>query len=600
MDEWEQFKLQVREASDIAGVVGERLTLKSKGRELVGLCPFHDDHNPSMAVIPSKDMFWCPVCGAGGDVFTFVQRYHGIEFIDALRMLADRAGLEPPKRTSSNGRSDTPNSPSASRQDVVSVNGLAARYFQALLSHPEHGRAARELIARRGISDAMVERFGIGAAADRWDGLKTMAERSDWDVRSLVAAGLLKRKDNADHLYDGLRNRLIFPIHGESGDVIAFGARRIDDADDPKYLNSPDTPAFKKSTALFGLPHARNAIRREDTAVVVEGYTDVIACHQAGVEHVVGTLGTAFTSEHARKLRGLCARVVLLFDGDEAGQHAADRAFEVVLASKVDVGVAVLSSVTDAKDPDELLKRDGGAEQLRRALEAAEHVVDFWGRRLAAKLAGAGPGLASRTLEDELRRLADLGLTRMSPMERRLLLERLAAASGVPQTELLASLPSGRSARSQPIGARADADPDRPLRELRVGRLEDAEYMVGCLLAEPALIERLNGVDIPDPTDPRVTAILHVAQTASTNGRPIFDDPEIASAAATLEQRATEAAGEEPQAVETLFNHLLNKFRDASSSDASPEVTVADRLAALRARGGVSGASPYGRRKPRA
>ena len=492
--EWDAFKQRVREASDIADVIGERVHLKPKGREYVCLCPFHDDHNPSMAVVPSKQIYHCFVCGAGGDVFTFVQQYDGIEFKDALRTLADRAGIEPPARSTGHGGGRSNPGPDGeyagsdvSRADLVEANRRAMGFFQTILTHPEHGAQARALIERRGISPEMVERFAIGAAPDRWDGLRQTAERQGWPAEALVAAGLLKRKDDGDHTYDALRNRLIFPIHGDIGEPIAFGGRRINDDDDPKYLNSPDSMLFRKRTTLFGLPHARRAIRAENVALVVEGYTDVIACHQAGVEHVVGTLGTAFTAEHARKLRGQCSRVVLLFDGDEAGQRAADRAFEVLLTTEMDVAVATLAGQA-GKDPDELLKQEGGADALRGVINSAEHVIDFWGRRLSTKLAELEPAAKARLIQDELERLGQMGLASMRPVARRVLLDRLASAARLPYDTVAAAIPTGRR---RPAALR---EPDRelgpehafdgPRLNLRSGRLSDAVYLVACAVAE--------------------------------------------------------------------------------------------------------------------
>ena len=234
---------------------------------------------------------------------------------------------------------------------------MACGFFRAILNHPEHGQAAREVIARRGISDEMVERFLIGASPDRWDGLVMTSEKQGVRTEALLGAGLVKQRERGDGQYDALRNRLIFPICDQIGRVIAFGGRKINEEDEPKYLNSPETSVFKKSTTLFGINHAARAIKRERTAVIVEGYTDVIACHQAGVEHVVGTLGTALTSGHATVLRRLCDTVVLLFDGDAAGIKAADRAIEVLLSETIDIKIAALAGYTEAKDPDELFKQ---------------------------------------------------------------------------------------------------------------------------------------------------------------------------------------------------------------------------------------------------
>lgn len=597
MDDFGAFIERVKSASDIVEVVGERLTLRPKGREFTGLCPFHPDHNPSMNVVPSKQIYHCFVCGAGGSVFTFIQKFHGVEFIDALRLLAERAGLEMPARRRPDGHADA--APTASRQDVVDANRLALGFFRAILAHPEHGGLARGIVTKRGISAAMVERFGLGAAPDKWDGLKLMAERAGWPIDRLLAAGLLKKAQDTGRVYDALRNRLIFPILGESGEPIAFGARRIDDKDEPKYLNSPDTAAFKKAGTLFGLSLARNAIRAEATTVVVEGYTDVIACHQAGLEHVVGTLGTAFTAEHAKRLRGLCPRVVLLFDGDAAGQLAADRAFEVLLSARMDVAVATLAGVTDAKDPDELLKREGGATVLRRALAGAVHIADYWGRRLAAALRDAEPAQKARRLAEELARLAELGVNAVSPVERRVLLERLAVSAGLPLEEVIRSLPGGR--RPATAGAAGSAG-ESPARALATARLSDDAYLIGCALADQELVEDLRGLGLPQPADPAIAAVL--AGLLAGGGRtPVFADAEVAETAAALEHRVRALTDGEAMATRDLFAEIVRRVRGDRLTEAASRGDVASRIALLKERDALGGAAtvvnPWGRRKPR-
>ncbi len=506
MQGFDDDKLRVLEASDIADVIGAYVKLVPRGREFVCLCPFHDDHKPSMYVVPHKRMFHCFVCGAGGDVFTFIQRYHGVDFPEAMRMLADRAGIELTPRRRSNaaaggghggGRGEA--GPTLTRADLIEANRVAQSFFRTILrDHPEGG-AARALVERRGISPEMVERFSIGAAPDRWDGLASTIRRKKLNEAAFLAVGLIKKKERPDP-YDALRNRLIFPIHGETGDPIAFGGRRVRDEDEPKYLNSPETPLFNKSRCLFGLPMAREAIRASGRAVVVEGYTDVIACHQAGLTNVVGTLGTAFTAGHAGKLRGQCDEIVLLFDGDEAGQRAADRAIEVLIGSRVDIRVAMLTGATEAKDPDELLAAPGGADTLRRIIENAEPVVERWARRVRDRQSGMGPAARARFLDEQVARLAESGLATLSPIERDSLLESLADALGVPGRAMAETFNHAR--RSGRRGGEAgpeDRPGHRPVRLRPVDRFR---------------LRLLSGLmDAPDPSvfdTARVAAALRV------------------------------------------------------------------------------------------
>lgn len=476
---------RVKDASDIVRVVGEFVALKPKGREFVCLCPFHDDRNPSMCVVPAKQIFHCFVCGTGGDVFTFMQKFHGLEFREALERLAQRAGIELTKRRPP-PQEAAPGAPvGVTKDDILRANDAAQAFFRAILTHPEHGRAARELIERRGISPEMVERFGIGASPDRWDGLVATIEKKGLNARSFEAAGLLKNRDSGGR-YDALRHRLIFPIQDQLGRVVGFGGRRIRDEDDPKYLNSPETPAFRKNITLYGLAQAARAIQQQRTAVIVEGYTDVVACHQAGVEHVVGTLGTALTAGHATILRRICDTVVLLFDGDEAGQRAADRAVEVLFNESIDIRVATLAGVADAKDPDELLKRPGGAEIFHKAIAQARELLAWRFDRLRASLASSGPAAVARAVEEELDRFSRLGMERLTPVRRRQIIHLIAQASGIDERTIQAQIQTGRPGRAVG-GSGGEAGGENPSgrpASMDGARISARELVLGCLLCD--------------------------------------------------------------------------------------------------------------------
>lgn len=483
---------RVKDASDIVRVVGEHVSLKPKGREFVGLCPFHDDRNPSMAVVPAKQIFHCFVCGTGGDVFTFMQKLFGMEFREALEKLAERSGIELTKRQAK--REPMPGElPGINKADILRANDTAQTFFRTILNHPEHGAAARALVERRGISSEMVEVFGIGASPDRWDGLLVTIEKKDVDPRAFDAAGLLKTRDSGGR-YDALRNRLIFPIQDQIGRVIAFGGRRIDDDDDPKYLNSPETPAFRKHTTLYGISQASRSIQQKRTAVVVEGYTDVVACHQAGVTNVVATLGTALTSGHATVLRRLCDTVVLLFDGDTAGQKAADRAVEVLFSEQLDIRVASLATVTDAKDPDEVLKLEGGRALFEEAIQQSQDLLAWKFERLRVSLGDKGPAAVANAVEEELDRFARLGLSKLSPVRRRQLIKLISEATGIGEQTIQSQMKTGRSAASRTSNSEFDSSPTT--RRARRGDEASAlELVLGCLLVDGSLWLTMNGED---------------------------------------------------------------------------------------------------------
>lgn len=449
-------KDRVRDAADIVRVVGEVVALKPKGREYVGLCPFHDDHKPSMGVVPSKGIFHCFVCGSGGDVFSFVQKFHKMDFPEALRFLAEKFGVTlTPRKRADGSSSAEERDDGLSRGDLVAINSGATHFFRTVLAHAEHGTTARGIIARRGISPDMVEKFLIGASPDRWDGLVLKARHEGWSERALLELGLLKQRDMGG-TYDALRNRLIFPIQDQTGRVIAFGGRRVKEEDEPKYLNSPETRLFDKSKTLYGLNHASRTIQLEKTAIITEGYTDAIACHQGGFNNAVATLGTALTREHATILRRLCDTIVLLFDGDDAGQRAADRAVEVFFAEPLDVKICTLNAYTDAKDPDELLKREGGADVFKAALAGATNLLDYRFARLKARLAGAGIAALSKGIDDEIARYVELGLREVAPVRQALIVRRLSQLSGVDESTIRRSIPAGRKAWNGANGLRTN------------------------------------------------------------------------------------------------------------------------------------------------
>lgn len=526
---------RVLDATDIVRLVADHISLKPKGREYVGLCPFHNDRNPSMGVAPHKQIFHCFVCGTGGGAIDFVMKFHGMSYGEALRYLADRAGIEltpwkPTRRSAGTGPDDRHDeSPAVPREALVFANAFALDFFRTILRHPEHGGVARAVIEQRRISPEMVERFQIGAAPDRWDGLLKTIESKGHDAEPFIAAGLLKRRESGGGLYDALRNRLIFPILDQIGRPIAFGGRKINLEDEPKYLNSPETDLFKKSSTLFAMPQAFRAIQQQRCAVITEGYTDAIACHQAGFENVVATLGTALTAKHAGVLRRVCDKVVLLFDSDEAGQIAADRALDVFFAETIDVQVMALPG---GKDPDEVLKTEGGADVFRAQLASAVDVLDFRFARKAAELrksgARAGSAAHTRMIEEDLARLSELGLDEVSPLRRSAIVNRYAAIAGVPNKVILETLDRRRGrapARRVPeVGEEARAA--GATGEASFTPRSAGEEALACAMAHPSLgdsrraglIEALTAVLASAPRGPIAALAQRALDTIESGG----------------------------------------------------------------------------------
>ena len=472
----------VHEAIDLVALIGEHISLRPKGREHVGLCPFHDDQTPSLTVVTHKGnaFYKCHACGAAGDAFSFVMNYHKMDFPAALQHLAERAGVTLTSRRSAAATGKGPG-----RDDLRQAHTEAAAFFRKTLSDASAGRAARAFITERRIDPGMVEAFGLGAAPDAWEGLGRAIRRNQRAIEPYVAAGLVRQRPSEQGWYDVFRNRLIFPICDELGRPIAFGARQLDPEDDPKYLNSSEHALFRKSSTLYGLHLARQAIIKARTAIITEGYTDVIACHQAGLHNVVATLGTALTHEHARRLKRLCDTAVLVFDGDEAGQRASDRALEVFFVEPVDVQICVLP---DGLDPEELLRQPGGEDRLREAIDGAQDALAYRVQRLRHQLDGVTSLSGRQTrLEGFLAELEALGFSMMQGVRKRLVLSQLADLLGVSIHDIERCLP--RAKRRTAPAVTGEAPPQR-LDEGLAGspaRRQAERELLAILIYQPAL-----------------------------------------------------------------------------------------------------------------
>ena len=352
---------------DIASFIGQYVSLKKRGNDLVGLCPFHGEKTPSFHVHPDKGFFKCFGCGVGGDVIKFVEKLENVPFPDAVRILASKAGveLEPEDPGTARLRSE--------RETMYEANRIAAAYFARMLKSPE-GERARAYVQKRGFGDAVVEKFVLGYAPDSWDGLTSELERGGIDVRLAEKAGLLKAGQRGH--YDFYRDRLMVPTYATTGEVIAFGGRALGDQE-PKYLNTSTTPVYTKGRHLYALNVARRAAQADRTLIVVEGYLDCIALHQAGFDNAVAALGTSFTEEQASELRKYAENIYLCFDGDAAGGNAATKAVDI--ASKViehtGSNVRVVALPLGA-DPDSYV-REHGAAGFRALLESAKPSIEF-------------------------------------------------------------------------------------------------------------------------------------------------------------------------------------------------------------------------------
>jgi DNA primase len=595
---------RVLDATDIVRLIGDHLALKPKGREFVCLCPFHDDHKPSMNVVPHKQIYHCFSCGAGGNAITFVMEYHKMGFGEALKYLAERAGIEltpwkPRRLVGASGQplgADDDDSPETSRSAMLGAAKVAQDFFRAILNRPEHGALARAVIEKRGVSPEMVELFQIGAAPDKWDGLVLTINAKGLPIEPYRSTGLVKAREQGGGFYDAFRNRVMFPIHDQIGRVIGFGGRRINDEDEPKYINSAESAIFDKSTTLYGLHQAAQAIRQSRIAIITEGYMDTIACHQAGVSNAVATLGTAMTPGNAKVLRRLCDTVVLLFDGDEAGQKAAERAVEVFFAEPVDVRIAALSSHTDAKDPDELLKREGGREVFDKVIAAAVDPLELLFARVRANIGDSGLSARARVVEEFVARLVDLGLERVDKVRYQLIIKRLSQIAGVDWETISGAIAARRARAGAPrIGAVAPS-------QIEAKPLGPAEHLLGCILNEPSLTSSLVEDD-SELIDPEVFEDAAVRQVASTISELIIDEhtPSLAAVLAASEDAAVQRAATRlasevdrltdgtPDKLNKLWNDRIVAARaqrrrlklGPDPSEAGPE-TLAERIERIR------------------
>ncbi len=364
-----ELKERIREANDIVDVINGYFPLKRAGANFMALCPFHREKTPSFNVNPAKQIFHCFGCHKGGDVFTFVQEYENLSFMEAAKRLAERARIP---WEWERGAADPEQG--SKKERLYKIHQELTRRWHQLLLNDEQGKPGRDYLSKRGISDLAVEQFQIGFAPERWDDTVNWARSKGYEEAFLEQTGLVTRKEGSQHFYDRFRKRLMFPIADPYGRVIAFSGRVIDDSErGGKYVNSPETLVFKKSQVLFGLDKARRAASEAGMMVVCEGQLDTIACHVNGIKNVVAPQGTALTAQHARVLKRHVPEVVLCFDSDGAGQKAIQRSFDDLLAAGVAVRVATLPR---PHDPDSYI-REEGTEAFQRLIHEGAGYFDY-------------------------------------------------------------------------------------------------------------------------------------------------------------------------------------------------------------------------------
>jgi DNA primase len=454
---------QIAGANDIVEVIGSYFPLKRAGANFKALCPFHQEKTPSFMVSPSRQTFHCFGCGAGGSVFRFVMDYEHTDFPSAVRKLAARVGITV---VENRGAADEDRQPET-RRTLLKLHSEAAEWFHENLIKREAGEPARKYLKHRAITAEIAKRWQLGYAPDEWDAFGSWARGRGYDVRDLITSGLVKTKDETDSdqnqtsnfkphtSYDRFRGRVMFPIHNDVGEVIAFSGRLLKDEEGAaKYLNSPETPLFRKGNVLFGLHKSKRALIEANCAIVCEGQIDLISLFEAGIMNVVAPQGTAFTENQARILKRFVDEVVLCFDSDAAGAKAAERSLDALLQNDLIVRVVELPV---GEDPDSLVRRER-KEGFENRVAGAEDFFDYWIERemRAADVSSLGAKLQlARRLAETVSRVHD-------PLMRGEVVNKASARLGVSPADfgtLLSTKPRGTASSETPSSGRAPAPP---------------------------------------------------------------------------------------------------------------------------------------------
>ena len=539
---------QILRGVDFVRLVGRYCELTKKGKSYWALCPFHKEKTPSFSVDPDNGLYYCFGCKEGGNAFTLLEKLEGLSFGEALQRLAREAGVELSRYEAE------PAGPPGELGRLRQVNDLAASFYEKCLQKARGADRARRYLAERGFTDESVEQWRLGYAPEGWENFLKCAAGRGYDPELVEKAGLALPRQGAPGHYDRFRNRLMFPIADTVGRTIGFGARALAPDDEPKYLNSPETPLFSKGNCFFGLPQAREAIRSGGSAVVLEGYTDVIMAHQAGVTETLAVLGTALTEDHARALRRLCERVVLVFDADEAGQKSAARSIEVLLNEELDIRVASLPA---GQDPCDYVLAHGG-EAFRKCIEESRGFFEF-------RLDLARSRQGEETPEAKMRvfaEVAELALLVNDGPRRDMIVRWLAHELGMREGSAWTWLERRRRRPPRRHGGAQAAE-----RGLQVAPGMLARELLGLLLAQPELApqaaERLDTGALPDGLE---KALLDRLLAQAAGGEEVetqsfqgsLDDPDRARAAsrALAEERARQARILETTAEERLDLYL--------------------------------------------
>jgi DNA primase len=555
---------EIRSAADIVDVIGASVKLRKRGKNYLGLCPFHTEKTPSFNVSQERQMYHCFGCGVGGNVITFVMEFEKLSFVEAVRSLADRLGIALPVTASDQDAA-------SEQEQLYQLMRLAGKFFHAALTESAEGKPALEYLRQRGFTPETITAFGLGYAPHSWDALVKHATENGFTTEQLEKAGLARKRADGTY-YDYFRGRAMFPIFSASAKVIGFGARKLRE-DDPlaKYINSPETPIYNKSRVLYGLSHAKDAVREEDLAILVEGYADLLAVYQAGVKNVVASSGTALTLDQIGLIGRYTKNVTIVYDADSAGSKAALRGVDLILASDLDVRVA---SLPEGEDPDSFIKAQGG-DAFRKLIGQAVSFIDFISQAYEkqGKLATPeGQAQAVRTIVGSIASMKD-------ELKQNFYIKQVAEKYKLYESTLLRELERQRGdARRKEAGQSAP-----PVRQERVERPPVAEVRLPAeernILAAmleggaPVVDEVFAQIGVDDLTHPSARALGAYLRDRAARGASL----EVSALVTDIED-----AGLKQLVSELVFNRyeMVQKGEEHRQGDARK--LAGDSLAVLR------------------
>ena len=523
------FKEQVRSRTEIVGLISESLTLIPAGADYKALCPFHDDHSPSMMVYPDRQTYRCWVCQTGGDAFSWVMNRESVGFREALEMLANRAHIEIPKRSQYEVEQ------AAQKSDVYEVLKWAEGEYHRTFLHSPEAKDARDYVQGRGFTDDTIEQFRLGYQPREFDWLQRKAA-TQFDRKLLESAQLISPRKNGTGFTDFFVDRVMFPIHDERARTVAFGGRLIPGHPEfgGKYLNSRESPVFHKSRVLFGLNHARDPIKESVGTIVVEGYTDCIALHQAGVRNAVATLGTALTESHVTRLKAFAPRVTLVYDGDKPGLDAANKAVSTLLAQQIDLRVMTLG---ENEDPADFVEKHGG-EEFQKVADQAPEAWEFKLQREIQTKGASTVDARERVLTEMLTLLARVpGLAGTARED--LILGRLATRLRLNESSIRSHLKKSRSQERSTRVVRVNTADQEAASEQESPKEERIDFynrplskddkleseFLECVLTQPNLMEQARQeIGVGDIQNPHLKLLAQLVYDVSELGEiPTFD-----------------------------------------------------------------------------